>query len=96
MPRRGWRWFAAWAAAGALVVFSLLASPSIGLFIVPFALVACWLVARRSRDSRSTLGILSGSGLVCLGIAALDGFDSLPWLVVGIALTLAGAVAFAV
>jgi len=92
----GWRWFAAWAAAGALVVFSVLALPSIGLFVLPFALVACWLVARRSRDSLSALGALSGGGLVCLVIVAAGGFDPMPWLAVGIALTLGGAVAFAV
>jgi hypothetical protein len=92
----GWRWFAAWAAAGALVVFSVLALPSIGLFVLPFALVACWLAARGSRDSVDALGALSGGGLVCVVIVSLGGFDLVPWIAVGIVLLLAGPVAFAV
>ena len=92
----GWHGFAAWAAAGALLVFSLLAMASIGLFLLPFALVACWVAARASRDALDLLGALSGAGLVCLAIAALDSFDSMLWPGVGIALTLAGAATFAI
>jgi hypothetical protein len=92
----GWRGFAAWAVAAALLVFSVLALPSIGLFVLPFALVASWLAARGSRDSLDLLGALSGAGLVCLAIAALDRFESVLWLGSGTVLTFAGAVAFAI
>jgi len=92
----GWRGFAAWAAAAALLVFSVLAMASIGLFVLPFALVASWFAARGSRDALDLLGALSGAGLVCLAIAALDGFGSVLWLGSGIALTFAGVVAFAI
>lgn len=92
----GWRGFAAWAAAAALLVFSVLAMASVGLFLLPFALVACWLAARASRDALDLLGALSGAGLVCLAIAALGSFESLPWLGVGIALTFGGAFSFTI
>ncbi len=117
----GWRWFGAWVGAGILLAFSLVSALSIGLFVLPFALVALWAVARGSRYWPTALGLISGAGLVCLLIWALNrdyepcppggisvsaddpsssftcgGHDPLPWLVAGIVLTLAGAVAFAV
>jgi hypothetical protein len=93
-----WRWrgFAAWVAAAALLVFSVLAMASIGLFLLPLALVCCWLAARSSRDALDLLGALSGAGLVCLAIGALDGFEAVLWLGVGLALTLGGPVAFVI
>ena len=96
LSRWAWRGFAAWIAAAALLVFSMLAMASIGLFLLPFALVACWLAARASRDALDLLGALPGAGLVCLAIAALDSFESLRWLGIGIALTFGGAVAFTI
>ena len=41
----GWRWFG----AGILLAFSLVSVLSIGLFVLPFALVALWAVARARR-----------------------------------------------
>ena len=46
MRHSGRAWFAAWAGAGGLLVFAFLTGFSIGLFVLPFALVAVWLVQR--------------------------------------------------
>ena len=66
----GWGWggLAAWATAAALLVFSVRALASIGLIVVPFAFVVCWLAARGSRDALDLLGASSGIGLVCVAI----------------------------
>jgi hypothetical protein len=63
----GWRGFAAWAVAGGLLALSLLSW--VGLFLLPVALLACWLAGRSARSSLELLGALAGAGLVCLGIA---------------------------
>jgi hypothetical protein len=63
----GWGGFAAWAVAGGLLTFSLLSW--VGLFLLPAALVACWLAGRSARSSLELLGAVAGAGLVCLGIA---------------------------
>jgi hypothetical protein len=111
----GWRGFAAWAVAGGLLALSLVSFA--GLFLLPVALVACWLAGRITRSGVELLGALPGAGLVCLGIAfgardyspcppggslrippgetsvSCGGFDPLPWLVAGLALMVAGALA---
>jgi hypothetical protein len=92
----GWRWFAAWALAGALVAFAFLSAASIGLFVVPFALVALVLAARSGAGGREMLGMVAGAGLVSLLIAALNvGEGAAPWLLVGLGLVTAGIVAYA-
>jgi len=63
----GWRGFAAWAVGGGLLTFLLLSW--VGLFLLPAALVACWLAGRITRSGVELLGVLPGAGLVCLGIA---------------------------
>jgi hypothetical protein len=112
--RAGWGWFAAWAGAGVLLAFSLVAAASIGLFVLPFAFLSVWVILRRSPPRATAFGLVSGAGLVCLAIWALNtgsepcpesgtvtvpvggveeecgGRYALPFLVVGIVLTLAG------
>jgi hypothetical protein len=68
----GWGWFAAWAGAGALLAFSLVSAASVGLFVLPVALVSVWAIARGSPLPRSAFGLVSGAGLVCLLIWALN------------------------
>jgi hypothetical protein len=79
-----------WAAAGALVTFSLVAAASIGLFVLPVAALTTALVARSTRSRAEPLGGLVGAGAVCLLIAWLQrapgGFDWRPWLVAGLLL----------
>ena len=112
------RGFAAWVVAGGLLAFSLLSW--VGLFLLPAALVGCWLAARSTRSNLELLGALPGAGLVCLGIAfgardyspcppggsltvppgetsvSCGGFDPVPWLVAGLALVVAGALAYGI
>jgi hypothetical protein len=68
----GWGWFSAWVGAGALVAFALVSAASIGLFVLPFALLALWAVLRRSPPWPTPLGLVSGAGLVCLLIWILN------------------------
>ena len=113
-----WRGFAAWVVAGGLLTFSLLSF--LRLFLLPVALVACWLAGRGTRSALELLGAVAGAGLVCLGIAfvardhspcppggsltippgetsvSCGGFDPLPWLVAGLSLVVAGALAYGI
>jgi hypothetical protein len=91
----GWRWFAAWALAGALVVFAFLSAASIGLFVAPLALLALVLVGRWCVGGGEMFGLVAGAGLVSLLIAALNGGDGASWLLVGLGLLTAGIVAYA-
>ena len=43
-PGSGCRWFWAWAVVGAALAFSFLTGFSIGLLLLPFALLLLWLV----------------------------------------------------
>jgi formate hydrogenlyase subunit 3/multisubunit Na+/H+ antiporter MnhD subunit len=70
--RAGWGWFAAWAGAGVPLAFSLARALSIGLFVLPFALLALWAIFRRSPPRTTAFGLASGAGLVCLVIWALN------------------------
>jgi hypothetical protein len=97
---RAWGWFAAWAGVGALVALTILGALSIGIFVLPFAVIGIWLVGRRAPDRRSAFGLVSGAGLTCLGVfvgngGSSPGFDATPFLVAGIVLVLAGAALFA-
>jgi hypothetical protein len=63
-----------WALPGALLMLMLVAAASIGIFVLPFALVAFWRVSRsaRGRDLRgSTLGVLAGAGITIIAIGLL-------------------------
>lgn len=73
MPRfAGWKGFLAWALAGGLLLFSFLSGFSIGLFLLPLALVALWLVARRARAWPELFGAGAGFGAICLLVAFLS------------------------
>ncbi|MGH2994771.1 MAG: hypothetical protein ACRDON_09000 [Gaiellaceae bacterium] len=91
MRAEGWPWFWAWGLAGGLVLFALLTGFSIGLFLLPLAVVALVLVARRARGWPEGLGVLAGVAAVCLSVGGLQlaadgGLDPRPWLAVGAAL----------
>ena len=84
------RWFLAWSTAGAAITFSFLAGLSIGLFVLPFAALLLWWVARRTRHLLDTIGFAAGIGVVLFLVAFLNraggGLDPLPWLVAGLCL----------
>ena len=68
----GWgRGFSAWSAAGFLVAGALLSAASIGLFLMPVAVVVMVLVARTCGFGPVTFGLLGGVGAALLGVALL-------------------------
>ena len=72
--RVGWRAFAEWAFGVALLSFAAVGAASIGVFVLPFALLILVLVARRNRESPEAWGSLAGIGSICLfvGFGNLD------------------------
>ena len=84
----GWRWFAAWAAAGAAMTFSFLTGFSIGLFVLPVAAALTLRVARSAPGVRESIGFLTGLGLVLLVGPAL-------WRVTGLVLAALSVAAYA-
>jgi hypothetical protein len=83
-----------WAVAGALVAFSLIGAASIGLFVLPAAVLVTVVAARRKRTWSETLGALVGVGGVCGVIALLQrgpgSLDATPWLVAAVLLAALG------
>ncbi len=66
LGRRGWPWFAGWAIAGALFVFSLLTGLSIGVFLFPVAAVAVFWLALNAPYGRELAGFPVGIAAVLL------------------------------
>jgi hypothetical protein len=66
--RRGWVWFNAWVAAGALFLFSLLTGLSIGLFLFPASALAIFWLAVNAPYWREVAGFPLGAALVGVGI----------------------------
>ena len=65
--RRGWPWFNAWVAAGALSLFSLLTGSSIAIVMFLASVIAiCWL-AVNAPYWREVAGFPVGVGLVAIG-----------------------------
>lgn len=74
--RAGWRSLAEWAAAFGLLTIAVLGAASIGMFVLPFAAGALFLVARRDRAwPEAPLGALIGIGALCLFV----GLGNLPY-----------------
>jgi hypothetical protein len=67
--RSGWPWFGAWTVLGGLLLFGWLTGFTVGLFVLPVALVGWWLAAAFGRRWPEVLGSVAGAGLTCLGIA---------------------------
>ena len=66
--RRGWLWFNAWVATGALFLFSLLTGFSIGLFLFPASALAIFWLAVNAPYWREVAGFPVGAVLVLVGI----------------------------
>lgn len=71
-PRSEWGGFALWAGAGVLVSMSLAGAASIGLFLLPFAVVTVALLLRRGGPWPEVVGGAAGLGVVLLVLAALN------------------------
>lgn len=65
--RRGWLWFNAWVATGALFLFSLLTGFSIGLFLFPASALAIFWLAVNAPYWREVAGFPVGAVLVLAG-----------------------------
>jgi hypothetical protein len=87
----------AWLAIGAAIPLQVTA---LGLLVLPAALVAVAVLVVTGRPRRAELAVLAiGAGLAVLTIGGFavfggTGFDPVPWLVVGTALVLLGALSF--
>jgi len=118
--RVGWRAFAEWALGVALFFFAVLGAASIGVFILPFALLSLLIIARRNREWPEAMGGLTGIGSVCLllsvghwndspcptgivlyselerygGRFSCGGSGPMPWLAIGLLLTVTGIVMY--
>jgi hypothetical protein len=94
MQARGWLWFGAWALEGGLLAFSALSAASVGLFVMPVALLVLVLLARAGAAGPQILGALTGAGAPTLVVAWLEegpgGLDARPWLAAGLVLVAAG------
>ena len=94
---------------GAAFGFGLLGVLSIGLFVLPCALLAAFYLARRHPSPRYTTGALSGVGVpllvvaflnrsgpafVCSGDTCAQQLSPWPWLLAGILFVLAGPASY--
>jgi hypothetical protein len=90
---------------GAAFAFGLLGILSIGLFILPCALLTTFYLARRNPSGRYMTGLLSGVGvpllvvaflnrngpeLVCTGNTCDEQLSPWPWLLAGVLFVLLG------
>lgn len=73
LPAGDWAAFAAWAFVGALLSFSVLAAASIGLFVLPAALLALAVTSRTVRVWPEIVGTLEGvaAPIFVVGLANL-------------------------
>jgi hypothetical protein len=69
---RGPVWFGAWTGAGAAVTFCFLTGFSIGLLLLPLALVLLAFVARRSPQLPEAAGFVTGIGVTLLVVAFIN------------------------
>jgi hypothetical protein len=65
--RRGWPWFNAWVAAGALFIFSLVTGFSFALVLFPASVIAIFWLAVNAPYWREVAGFPLGAGLVLVG-----------------------------
>ena len=74
MPLRlqGWGGFAAWSGAGALVGISLIGAASIGLFVLPAAVLACAAAGSFVRPWPEVTGVIVGLASPVLLVGALN------------------------
>ncbi|HET6532026.1 MAG TPA: hypothetical protein VFH03_15655 [Actinoplanes sp.] len=101
----GWIWFAGWAVVGAAYAFGLLGVLSIGIFVLPCAVLATWYLARRRESMTGVAGVLAGvgvpllvlaflhrggPGVVCDGMVCDERLSPWPWLIAGLLFVLLG------
>jgi hypothetical protein len=71
--RIGWQSFGEWAVASAIVTFTMLTMLSIGPFVLPIAVIAVVVAARRNRAwPEAPMGALAGAGTNFLYVAFMN------------------------
>jgi hypothetical protein len=88
----GWRYFTLWAAAGALFAFSFVSGMSIGLLLLPAALLALFAAAHVAPHAEAA-GAGAGLGAVLVLVAAV-GHPGGSWAVAGVAVAVAAVALF--
>jgi hypothetical protein len=69
---RGPAWFGAWTVTGAALTFCFLTGFSIGLLLLPLALVLLAFVVRRSPQLPEAAGLVAGIGVTLLAVAFIN------------------------
>jgi hypothetical protein len=67
-----WPSFFAWPVVGAALAISILGLMTIGLFVLPFALLGLLFLYKLGGNRRSSVGLISGAGLPFIYIAYLN------------------------
>jgi len=67
-----WPWFCAWFLVGALASLALLTVLTVGVFLLPIALVAAVFLATRRGRRAGLAGLVSGFGVPLLYVAFLN------------------------
>jgi hypothetical protein len=99
MSRSGWPWFGAWALPGALCSLAVVTAASIGLAVLPLALLVFWLLPQGGLSSVERLAAMTaGAGAPCFLVAGLsagaEAPDARPWLAAGLVLVAIGIGAY--
>jgi len=69
---RGTVWFVAWILVGAALAFGVLGIATVGVFVLPVALIAGVALALRPAARRRAAGVVAGAGLPLLYVAYLN------------------------
>jgi hypothetical protein len=99
MWKRDWPWFGAWALVGALCSLAVVTAASIGLAVLPLALLVFWLLPRGGLSGVERLAAMTaGAGAPCFLVAGLsaggEAPDARPWLAAGLLLKAIGIAAY--
>jgi hypothetical protein len=70
--RQDWLWFAAWLFVGSGFTLGMLGAFTIGVFVLPAALIAAVVLARIHRPRSELLGLISGLGTPLLYVGYLN------------------------
>jgi hypothetical protein len=70
--RHGFGWFVAWSVVGAGYVVGILGALSIGIFVLPFAVLGTVLITRHDGSSSAMTGLVAGLGLPLLYVSYLN------------------------
>jgi len=68
-PAAHWGWFAAWFVAGSAFALGILGALTIGIFILPVAAVATFVLVTRRTSTAGITGLISGLGAPLLLVA---------------------------